>query len=107
MFGAHYQEEDRMFRSLANMQNMQCAVFVFRCLNKTAPNVFHDYFEKVDHKKATRGNGRNLKVPKVKTESAIRGFYHSGVKNNNELPTHLKTAILPSFQARTQRTFVD
>ena len=61
-----------MFRSFANMQNIQCADFVFRCLNKTAPNVFHDNFEKVDHQKATRVNGRNLKIPKVKTESEKR-----------------------------------
>ena len=50
------------------------------CLKKIAPNVVYDYFEKVDHQKATRVNGRNLKVPKVKTESANRGFYFSGVK---------------------------
>ena len=61
IFGAHYQ---RIFRSFANMQNSQCADFVFRCLNKTAPDVFHDHFEKVDHQKATRVNGRNLKFLK-------------------------------------------
>ena len=72
MFGVRYQQEDRMFRSFANMQNIQCADFVFRCLSKTAPDVFHGHFEKVDHQKATRVNGRNLKIPKVKTESAKR-----------------------------------
>ena len=80
-----------MFRSFANMQNIQCADFVFRCLNNTAPDVFHDHFEKVDHQKAARANGRNLKIPKVKTESAKRGFYYSGVKIYNALPSHLKT----------------
>ena len=91
IFGAHYQQEDRVFRSLANMQNIQCADFVFRCLNKTAPDVFHDHFEKVDHQKATRANGGNLKIPKVKTESAKRGFYFYGVMIYNALPLHLKT----------------
>ena len=73
------------------MQNTHSADFVFRCLNKTAPDAFHDNFEKVDHQKATRVNGRNLKIPKVKPESAKSGFYFSGVKIYNALPTHLKT----------------
>ena len=57
IFGASYQKEDPVFRSFANMQNIQCAELVFRCLNKTAPDIFHDHFEKVDHQKATRANG--------------------------------------------------
>ena len=80
-----------VFNMVFNMQNIQCADFVFRCLNKTAPDVFHDHFEKVGHQKATRVNGRNLKIPKVKTESAKRGFHYSGVRIYNALPTHLKT----------------
>ena len=73
------------------MQNMQCAKFVLRCLNKTAPDVFHDYFEKVNHQKATRANGQNITIPKIKTESAKRGLYYSAVRIYNALSTHLKT----------------
>ena len=40
--GAHCIQRDRMFRSFAKRtQNMQCADVVFRCLDKTATNVFH------------------------------------------------------------------
>ena len=49
IFGARYQQKDRIFRSFANMQNIQCANFVFRCLNKTAPDAFHGHFDKVDY----------------------------------------------------------
>ena len=63
-FGEGYQRGYRMFCSFGDMQNMQCAKFVFRCLNKTAPDVFHDHFEKVDHQKATRANGQNIKFQK-------------------------------------------
>jgi len=63
IFGEGYQREDRMFCSFGDMQNMQCAKFVFRCLNKTAPDVFHDHFEKVHHQKATRANGQNIESP--------------------------------------------
>ena len=66
------------------MQNIQC-------LNKTAPDVFHDHFNTVDHQTATRVNGRTLEIPKVKTESAKRGFHLSGVKINIALPTPVKT----------------
>ena len=108
IFGASYQQEDHVFRSFANMQNIQCANFVFRCLNKTAPDVFHDHFEKVDHQKATRANGRNLKFPQVKTEGARRGLYFSGVKNYNALPSHLKTEkfYLP-FKQGLKEHFMD
>ena len=107
IFGARHQQH-RMFRSFANMQNIQCADFVFRCLNKTAPDVFHEHFQKVDHQKATRGNGKNLKIPKVKTESAKRGFYFYGVKVYNALPTHLKTEkfYLP-FKQGIKEHFMD
>ena len=67
--GAHYQQEDSMYRSFANMQHMQCADFVFRSLNKTAPEVFHDHFEKVDHLKLQEPKltTKKLKEPMDKT----------------------------------------
>ncbi len=40
---------------------------------------------------ATRFNGQNLQIPKVKTESVKREFYYSGVDIYNALPTHLET----------------
>ena len=49
-----------------------------------------------------------LKIPKVKTESAKRGFYFSGVKIYNALPTHLKTErfYLP-FKQGLKEHFMD
>ena len=64
ILGARYQQEGSTYRSFANKQHMQCSDFVFRCLPKTTSDVFHDHFEKVHHKKATRANGRNLKSQK-------------------------------------------
>ena len=40
-------QEDRMFRSFVNIQNTQCADSVFRCLTKTAPEVFHNVSKKI------------------------------------------------------------
>lgn len=57
--------------------------------SKTAPDVFYKLFEKVNHKKATRFNGYNLKIPKVNTESAKRTALN-GVENFNTLLMHFK-----------------
>ena len=73
---------------------MQCADFAFKCLNKTAPRAFYNLFEKVNHRKATRFNGCNLNIPKIKTESAERGLFFVGVKIFNTLPMHLKKEII-------------
>ena len=87
---------------------MQCADFVFSCLNKTAPGAFHDHFEKVGHQKATRANGQNFKIPKVKTESALRGFYYSGLKVYNALPSYSKIERLHlPFKKRFKEHFMD
>ena len=59
-----YHQEGHMFRSHTNKQNIQCVDFILRCLNKTAPEVFHNYFEKVERQKTTRVKGRNLKISK-------------------------------------------
>ena len=62
----------------------------------------------VDHQKATRANGRNLKFPQVKTESAKRGFYFSCVKIYNALPLHLKTEkFYLSFKQGLKEHFMD
>ncbi len=51
-----------------NMQYIECADFVIRCLNKHTPtDVFHDHFEKLDHQKVTGGNSRTLILIMFKT----------------------------------------
>ena len=69
---------------------MQCADFVFKYLNKTAPDIFYNLFDKVDYKKTASFNRSNLNIPKVKTDSAKRGLFFGGVKIYNALLMHLK-----------------
>lgn len=83
IFGVCYQQSGHIFRSFANsIQKMQCADFVVKCcLRKIGPCVFHDYFERVDHHKATC---RNFKIPRANTETTkedsivmeLRSFTH-------------------------------
>ena len=79
-----------MLHSYANIQNMQCADFVFRCLNKTAPEVFHNLIKKVDHQKTTSVNEQTLNIPMVGTENTKGGLFFSDAKIYNALLMHLK-----------------
>ena len=45
---------------------------------------------KLEHGKATRRNGMDLRMPKARTESGKRGIYYSGTKIFSDWPLHLK-----------------
>ena len=70
--GAYCIQGDCILRLFANMQKMQCAGFMSRCWNTTAPEVFHKLFKKVDHRKNTRANGRSLNISMIKKEIIIQ-----------------------------------
>ena len=107
IFGAQHKMH-RVWRSFASMRSIQCADFVFKCLNGTAPEVFHNYFMKLEHGKATRRDGTDLRMPKVRTESGKRGIYYSGTKIFNDLPLHLKTEkYYINFKKALKEHFID
>ena len=107
IFGAQHKMH-RVWRSFASMRSIQCADFIFKCLNGTAPEVFHNYFMKLEHGKATRRDGTDLRMPKVRTESGKRGIYYSGTKIFNDLPLHLKTEkYYINFKKALKEHFID
>ena len=59
---------------------MHILSFVFKCVHNNAPDVFKEYFVKSSHNYFTRGNGLDLLVPKVHTESAKKGCFYSGAQ---------------------------
>lgn len=71
--------------------------------NKT-PYVFHDYFGRADHHRATRADGRSSKVPRVNSETARREVYYDRVKIFSILPTPVKKVrfYLPFMQGLTE-----
>ena len=98
-FGQFRKEQQRLYlehtideKSVCFPRLPICRIYsvLFSCCSGVS-NEIPISFERVDHHKATRVNGQNLKIPKVKTESTKRGFNHSGVKIYDALPTHLKT----------------
>ena len=101
-------KKHRVWRSFASIRSIQCADFVLKCLNGTAPEVFHNYFMKLEHGKATRRNGTDLRMPKVRTESGKRGVYYSGTKIFNDLPLYLKTEkYYIHFKKALKEHFID
>ena len=66
----------------------KCADFVFKCLNGTVSEVFQNYFVKLEHGKATRRNGMDLRMLKVRMGSGERRIYYSGIKIFNDLPLY-------------------
>ena len=76
--------------------------------NGTASEVFHNYFMKLEHGKATRRNGTDLWMPKVRTEGGKRGIYYSETKIFNDLPLHLKTEkYYIHFKKALKEHFID
>ena len=65
---------------------MHILTSVFKCVHNKAPDVFKEYFVKSSHNYFTRRNGLDLLVPTVHTESAKKGFFHSGAQAFNNLP---------------------
>ena len=64
---------------------------VFDCLNNNICEVFENYFERRDHKYATRNNENSVKLPKVKLEAGRKSFYFLAAKTFNSLPSEVRT----------------
>ena len=89
------------------MRSIQCADFVFKCLNGTAPEVFHNYFMKLEHGKATSVMVRTCGCRKLERK-VEKGIYYSGTKIFNDLPLHLKTEkYYIHFKKALKEHFID
>ena len=73
------------------MRSIQCTLTVSECLNGTGTNVFHSYFRRLDHSKATRQNITDLWMSKDRTGNGERGIYYSETKSLSVLPLYIKT----------------
>ena len=77
--------------TVQQIRNKNCAVDVFKCLNGLAPSVYKDYFTRTCHTKSTRGNNKNLVLPRVRSESGRKTFAFYEAKIFNILPNDMKT----------------
>ena len=63
-------------------------LLVRKCLDNE--ELFHDYFQKMNHNKATRNNKISLRIPNVRLKFAKSGFYCLGSSIYNSLPREIR-----------------
>ena len=61
----------------------------FKCL-KGSPQCLKDHFKAFRTIHNTRGSGKNLMLPKVRTETARKSLYFKGSKLFNDIPYEMK-----------------
>ncbi len=80
---------------------MKSCILTFRCLKKDVCQNILNYFTVIDYKVATRNQGCSINLPRVRIETAKKGFYLIGGKLYNELPLDIcKYETLQLFTSR-------
>ena len=72
-----------------NRREVDPAIVIFKCLH-VSPLTSCFGFSLLNHGKNTRGNGLNLVLPKVKTQSGEKTFAFQGVMLYNNIIGELK-----------------
>ena len=81
-------------------------MFVYKSLNSLGPDAFYNYFSESDHIYNIRRNGKDLVIPKVRTESARKSCFFSGAVLYNSLPPSLKeVSSLLIFKTKLKEFF--
>ena len=78
------------WKSLNTHSTIHHLTFVFKCLHNIAPDLVKSYVNRSSHVYSTRRNGLDILIPKVRTETAKKGTFHTGAQAFNNLPPHLK-----------------
>ena len=66
------------------------AIMVFKSINNLSCDLFNGYFSTLSHQRSTKNNGIGIALPKVKLESARKGFYFQGGLIYNNLPLDIR-----------------
>ena len=77
--------------SIHNTIKKRACTLVYECLHGNLCSNFRNYFELMNHGKATRNNKINVKLPRVKLCVARNSFYYMSAKLYNNLPSHIKS----------------
>ncbi len=90
--------------SVETIQKTKSCILTFRCLKKDVCQNFFNYFTVIDSKVATRNQGCSINLPRVRLETAKKGFYFYGGKLYNELPLDIrKSETLQLFTNRLNK----
>ena len=75
---------------LSIRRKIHATTFNLKCLMGTVPQFLKNYYSISNHVYSTRGNGYNLTVPMVKTETLKKSMFYYGTKLFNNLPKDIK-----------------
>ena len=71
------------------LKRRACSI-VRKCISKDLPPPMDNYFEIMTHEQRTRNNNLSIRLPKVKTECARKGFYYQAAYLYNLLPLSIR-----------------
>ena len=77
------------FPKVAKIQQKPCLSYVYKCIRNDVCENFENYFQLMNNSIKTRNNDIILRLPKVKTEAAKKGFFFAGAKMFNQLPANI------------------
>ena len=83
-------ENNLKWLPLSMRRDMHTINLTFKCLKGSPPMFFKDYFKAFRTIHNTRGSGKNLMLPKVRTGTARKPFYFNGSKLFNDIPNEMK-----------------
>ena len=83
-----------------------CAEQVACDVYQIAPDVYEDYFTIFNHNVNTRGNHKNIKLPKIKSENGRKMFAFQGALLYNKLPKEIiMEATFNGFKEKVNEFF--
>ena len=91
-----------------NLIKKHAVVRVEKCLSVGVCSSFRKYFQKLDHKLATRSNGKLLKTSKAKLEFSRSGFFFlMGARIFNSLAMEVHASLADDFRNKVKTHFLD
>ena len=78
IFGTSEQPMTGRMPSVETIQKTKSCILTLRCLKKDVCQNFLNYFTVIDSKVATRNQGCSINLPRVRLETAKKGFYFYG-----------------------------
>lgn len=93
---------------LSRRRDLHIVNYTFKCLKGQVPDFMKDYFMISQTRYNTKRNGKDLKLPRVKTEAARKAFYFNGARTFNDLPIHVKESnSIVLFKNQTMNYYTD
>ena len=77
-------------RPIQSQIRLRACLLVRKCIDGDVCDNFVEYFDEMNHSQNTRNNNISLRLPRVATEYAKKGFYYRGAKEYNNLPLKIR-----------------